>query len=151
MQISWWLRALHVAPLAQVGDWQSLLHSLFWHFSLSAHSELARQPTSVQATRGLPWRPAGQKQVALWLLTLHSARVPHRMSLQGSMHSLATQALLSGQSLSTLHSGSSDTTAEITCILRVRVLQGSKQLNLRSRHETWPSPINGNLQVHTSL
>lgn len=57
-----------------------------------------------QAAIGSPVKPGRQEQVGAWLITLHSAFIPH-VPGQGSLHLLFIQALLRSQSLLTTHSG----------------------------------------------
>ena len=57
------------------------------------------------------------------------------LTTQGFKQVSLMQVSWGGQSLSTLHSGSSDTTAEITCKLRVRVLQDPKSATTYAQHK----------------
>ena len=112
VQTSLWSLALHSAPWAQLPGLQRGWHSFLVkplpgtksHFSVVAQSELLLQPASMHATRGLPWRPGGQTQMAVWKSTSHWALVPQMVVKQGSTHSWDLQALSKGQSLSTWHS-----------------------------------------------
>ena len=112
VQISLWSLALHSAPWAQLPGLQRGWHSFLVkplpgtksHISVVAQSGLLLQPASMHATRGLPWRPGGQTQMAVWKSTSHWALVPQMVVKQGSTHSWDLQALSKGQSLSTWHS-----------------------------------------------
>ena len=57
------------------------------------------------------------------------------LTTQGFKQVSLMQVSCGGQSLSTRHSGSSDTTAEITCKLRVRVLQDPKSATTYAQHK----------------
>ena len=52
-----------------------------------AHSLLLLQPTSIQATKGLPCNPAGHTQMAVWKSTSQRALVPQCVVRQGLTHS----------------------------------------------------------------
>ena len=112
MQVSLWSLAVQSAPLAQFPGLQRAWHSLRVkplpgaksQTSFVLHSLLLLQPASTHATRGLPCKPGGQTQMAVWKSTSHSALLPHWVVKQGFTHSWDLQALSRGQSLSTWHS-----------------------------------------------
>ena len=112
VQVSLWSLAVHSAPVAQFPGLQRGWHSCLVnplpgtksHFSLVGQSELVLQPASIHATWGLPWRPTGHSQMAVWNSTSHVAWVPQAVVRHGSTHSWDLHALSKGQSWSTWHS-----------------------------------------------
>lgn len=58
----------------------------------------------LQLVKGSPVVPIGQKQLALWLETMHSAEYPHE-PIQGFLHLWFWQERSFGQSAFIVHSG----------------------------------------------
>ena len=124
VQVSLWSLAVQSAPIAQLPGLQRAWHSLRVkplpgaksQTSLVAHSLLLLQPAATQATRGLPCKPGGQTQMAVWKSTSHSALLPHWVVKQGFTHSCDLQALSKGQSLLVWHSSKNKRSVSLRCL-----------------------------------
>jgi len=120
-----WFWAEQIAFTPHLSRGHGSTQSLLMHVWVNGHSwSLLHPAIKIQNKMALPWSyylqnnlrssqmvygspmyPTRQMQTALWLLTLHSAFVPHTVVKQGFWHLSWIHARWAGQSGSIVHSG----------------------------------------------